>query len=130
MEFIIVHAIQVHPMALVRFNVLKDPSTRQKIEEITRHYPNKEEYFVDKLAQGIATIAAAFYPKDVIVRMSDFKTNEYANLIGGKDFEPHEENPMIGWRGASRYYSDQYKEAFGFTGFDLSSLSMRAIVFG
>ncbi|SMO69852.1 phosphoenolpyruvate synthase [Solitalea koreensis] len=111
-EFIITHFIQVHPMALVKFNELKDRSVKQKIEELTHHYPDKEQYFVDKLAQGIATIAAAFYPKEVIVRMSDFKTNEYANLIGGSDFEPKEENPMLGFRGASRYYNDLYKEGF------------------
>ncbi|UEG50794.1 phosphoenolpyruvate synthase [Ferruginibacter lapsinanis] len=111
-EFIITHAIQIHPMALVKFNELKDTAAKQKIEELTHHYPDKEKYFVDKLSQGVATIAAAFYPKDVIVRMSDFKTNEYANLIGGKDFEPEEENPMIGFRGASRYYNDLYKEGF------------------
>ena len=111
-EFIITHAIQIHPMALVKFNELKDAAVKQKIEELTHHYPDKEKYFVDKLAQGVATIAAAFYPKDVIVRMSDFKTNEYANLIGGKDFEPHEENPMIGFRGASRYYNDLYRDGF------------------
>jgi len=111
-EFIINHYIQIHPMALIKFNELKDQSVKQKIEELTHHYPNKEKYFVDKLAQGVATIAAAFYPKDVIVRMSDFKTNEYANLIGGKDFEPREENPMLGFRGASRYYNDLYKEGF------------------
>jgi len=79
---------------------------------LTHHYPKKELYFVDKLAQGIATIAAAFYPKDVIVRMSDFKTNEYANLLGGKAFEPAEENPMLGFRGASRYYHERYQQAF------------------
>ncbi len=111
-EFIITHAIQIHPMALVKFNELKDAGVIQQIEELTHHYPDKEKYFVDQLAQGVATIAAAFYPKDVIVRMSDFKTNEYANLIGGKDFEPAEENPMIGFRGASRYYNDLYKEGF------------------
>ena len=111
-EFIITHAVQIHPMALVKFNELKDASVKQKIEELTHHYPDKEKYFADRLAQGIATIAAAFYPKDVIVRMSDFKTNEYANLIGGLDFEPKEENPMIGFRGASRYYHDLYKEGF------------------
>lgn len=111
-EFIITHAIQIHPMALVKFNELEDEAVKQKIEELTHHYPDKEKYFVDKLAEGVATIAAAFYPKDVIVRMSDFKTNEYANLIGGKDFEPHEENPMIGFRGASRYYNDLYTEGF------------------
>ncbi|QEC65791.1 phosphoenolpyruvate synthase [Panacibacter ginsenosidivorans] len=112
-EFIITHSIQIHPMALVKFNELKDATVKQKIEELTHHYPDKEKYFIDKLAEGVASIAAAFYPKDVIVRMSDFKTNEYANLIGGKDFEPIEENPMIGFRGASRYYNDLYKEGFG-----------------
>jgi pyruvate,water dikinase len=111
-EFIITHSVQIHPMALVKFNELKDAAVKQEIEELTHHYPDKQQYFVDKLSQGIATIAAAFYPKDVIVRMSDFKTNEYANLIGGKDFEPHEENPMLGFRGASRYYNDLYKEGF------------------
>ncbi|MGN6264439.1 MAG: putative PEP-binding protein, partial [Ginsengibacter sp.] len=112
MEFIITHSIQIHPMALVRFNELNDAASKQQIEELTNHYPDKEKYFVDKLSQGIGTIAAAFYPKDVIVRMSDFKTNEYANLIGGKDFEPKEENLMLGFRGASRYYNDLYKEGF------------------
>ncbi|MDE3235819.1 MAG: phosphoenolpyruvate synthase [Bacteroidota bacterium] len=111
-EFIITHAIQIHPMALVKFHELKDETIKQKIEELTHHYPDKGKYFTDKLAEGIATIAAAFYPKDVIVRMSDFKTNEYANLIGGKDFEPKEENPMIGFRGASRYYNELYREGF------------------
>jgi pyruvate,water dikinase len=112
LEFIITHSIQVHPMALVKFNQLKDSDVKATIEGLTEGYPNKEHYFIDKLSQGVATIAAAFYPKDVIVRMSDFKTNEYANLIGGKEFEPHEENPMIGFRGASRYYNDLYKEGF------------------
>lgn len=112
MEFIITHFIQAHPMALVNFNNLADEKVKQQIQQLTRHYPDKEQYFTDKLAQGIATIAAAFYPKDVIVRMSDFKTNEYANLVGGKDFEPSEENPMIGFRGASRYYNDLYKPGF------------------
>lgn len=111
-EFIITHSVQIHPMALVKFNELKDREAKEKIEEITNHYPDKEKYFVDKLSQGVATIAAAFYPKDVIVRMSDFKTNEYANLIGGKEFEPQEENPMIGFRGASRYYNELYREGF------------------
>ncbi|MGH2565831.1 MAG: putative PEP-binding protein, partial [Ginsengibacter sp.] len=111
-EFIITHAIQIHPMALVKFNELKDAAVIAKIEKLTHHYPDKEKYFVDKLSQGVATIAAAFYPKDVIVRMSDFKTNEYANLIGGKDFEPDEENPMLGFRGASRYYNERYREGF------------------
>ena len=112
MELIITHFIQIHPMALVKFDALKDPSVKKQIEALTHHYADKKAYFIDKLSQGIATIAAAFYPKDVIVRMSDFKTNEYANLIGGKDFEPIEENPMLGFRGASRYYNDLYKEGF------------------
>ncbi len=112
MEFIITHFVQVHPMALIKYDELQDKSAKDKIEYITRQYTNKEQYFIDKLAEGIATITAAFYPKDVIVRMSDFKSNEYANLIGGKEFEPKEENPMIGFRGASRYYSDLYKEGF------------------
>jgi len=112
MEFIIMHTIKIHPMALVNFDKIKDVAIKNEIEKLTANYPNKEEYFVDQLTQGIATIAAAFYPKEVIVRMSDFKTNEYANLIGGKQFEPVEENPMLGFRGASRYYSDLYKEGF------------------
>ena len=112
MEFIITHKVKVHPMALVRFDELKDKSEKKEIEKITETYTDKKEYFVDKLSQGIATIAAAFYPKEVIVRLSDFKTNEYANLIGGKDFEPSEENPMLGFRGASRYYHDLYKDGF------------------
>ena len=91
---------------------MKDEELKNKIEELTHHYPDKKQYFVEKLAQGVGTIAAAFYPKDVIVRMSDFKTNEYANLIGGTSFEPKEENPMLGFRGASRYYNDLYKEGF------------------
>ena len=111
-EFIITHTVQIHPMALVKFAELKDASVKEKIEKLTHHYPDKEKYFVDKLSQGVATIAAAFYPKDVIVRMSDFKTNEYANLIGGKDFEPEEENPMLGFRGASRYYNERYRDGF------------------
>ena len=111
-EFIITHSIQVHPMALVNYASLKDEAAKKKIDELTRLYPDKQKYFVDKLAEGIATIAAAFYPKDVIVRLSDFKTNEYANLIGGAAFEPHEENPMLGFRGASRYYHESYREGF------------------
>ena len=112
MEFIITHFVQVHPMALIKFNELKDQAAKEKIESLTHHYPDKEQYFVDKLSQGIATIAAAFYPKDVIVRMSDFKTNEYANLVGGAQFEPEEENPMLGFRGASRYYNERYIDGF------------------
>lgn len=112
MEFIIAHSVQIHPMALVKFDALKDSNIKNRIEQLTNHYANKTDYFIDKLAEGIAVIAAAFYPKEVIVRLSDFKTNEYANLIGGIDFEPHEENPMLGFRGASRYYSDLYKDGF------------------
>jgi len=112
LEFIITHGVRVHPMALVKFADLKDTAAKKEIEEITRHYPDKQQYFVDQLSQAVATIAAAFYPKDVIVRMSDFKTNEYANLVGGKEFEPVEENPMIGFRGASRYYHELYKDGF------------------
>jgi len=111
-EFIISNYIQIHPLALARFNSLKDEEVIQKIKEITRAYSDKKQFFVDKLARGIAKIAAAFYPKDVIVRLSDFKTNEYANLIGGKYFEPEEHNPMLGFRGASRYYDPNYKDAF------------------
>jgi pyruvate,water dikinase len=112
LEFIITHSVQVHPMALVNFEQLKDAAVKKGIENISRHYTDKKQYFIDKLAEGIATIAAAFYPKDVIVRTSDFKTNEYANLLGGTQFEPHEENPMIGFRGASRYYNDLYRPGF------------------
>ncbi|WP_341524736.1 phosphoenolpyruvate synthase [Nostoc sp. UHCC 0302] len=111
-EFIIANQIQIHPMALIHFDLLKDEFVKAKIAEITALYDDKPQYFVDKLAQGIGRIAAAFYPKVVIVRMSDFKSNEYANLLGGQQFEPHEENPMLGWRGAARYYDQGYKEAF------------------
>ncbi len=111
-EFIISNYIQIHPLALARFDALEDEEVIQKIKEITRAYTDKKQFFVDKLARGIAKIAAAFYPKDVIVRLSDFKTNEYANLIGGKYFEPKEDNPMLGFRGASRYYDPNYKDAF------------------
>ena len=112
MEFIITHLVRVHPMALVRFDSLKDAAVKKEISDITASYAVRTDYFIDKLSQGIATIAAAFYPKEVIVRLSDFKTNEYANLIGGKDFEPQEENPMLGFRGASRYYSELYRDGF------------------
>jgi pyruvate,water dikinase len=112
LEFIINHFIQIHPMALARFDELKDERVKQKIESLTHHYADKKQFFIERLAQGIGTIAAAFYPKDAIVRLSDFKTNEYAHLIGGTDFEPKEENPMLGFRGASRYYSDLYKDGF------------------
>ncbi len=112
MEFIINNVIQIHPMALVKFNELKDHDAKEKIALLTQQYGRKEDYFIDLLAQAVGTVAAAFYPKDVIVRMSDFKTNEYANLIGGKQFEPHEGNPMLGFRGASRYYSPLYRAGF------------------
>lgn len=111
-EFIINNHIQIHPLALINFNKLKDQSAKRKIAKITRAYKNKSDYFVDKLAEGVAQIGAAFYPKEVIFRLSDFKSNEYANLIGGQEFEPEEANPMIGWRGASRYYSEEYQQAF------------------
>jgi pyruvate,water dikinase len=111
-EFIIANQIQIHPMALIHYDLLKDEFAKAKIAEITALYDEKPQYFVDKLAQGIGRIAAAFYPKPVIVRMSDFKSNEYANLLGGRQFEPHEENPMLGWRGAARYYDEGYREAF------------------
>jgi pyruvate,water dikinase len=113
MEFTISNSLQIHPMALVKFDTLPDTPEKKQIEALTRHYPNKKQFFIDKLAESIALVAAAFYPKDVIVRMSDFKTNEYAKLLGGKLFEPHEENPMLGFRGASRYYNDRYREGFG-----------------
>lgn len=111
-EFIIDSHIRIHPLALLQFDEIKDVATRKQIESLTQGYKDKSEYFVDKLTEGISVIAAAFYPNDVIIRFSDFKTNEYANLIGGTQFEPAENNPMIGWRGASRYYSDSYKAAF------------------
>jgi pyruvate,water dikinase len=112
MEFIINNTIKIHPMALVNFESLEDKSTRRQIEALTRGYADKTVYFVEQLARGIAKIAASQYPEPVIVRMSDFKTNEYADLIGGQGFEPAEENPMLGFRGASRYYSEHYREGF------------------
>ena len=112
MEFIISNAIGIHPMALKHYNTINDSSVKTNIENITKLYHNKENFFIHKLAESTAKIAAAFYPKVVIVRMSDFKSNEYANLIGGKQFEPDEENPMIGFRGASRYYHPMYQDAF------------------
>ena len=112
-EFIINSYIKIHPNAILKFNQLKDEKAKRMILKMTTGYKNKRQFFVDKLAEGIGQIAAAFYPKDVIVRLSDFKTNEYAELIGGRQFEPTEANPMIGWRGASRYYSSGFKDAFG-----------------
>ncbi|MUL38591.1 phosphoenolpyruvate synthase [Gloeocapsopsis dulcis] len=110
-EFIIANHIQVHPLALLNYDKL-DQFIQAKIAELTALYDDKPQYFVDKLAQGVGRIAAAFYPKPVIVRMSDFKSNEYANLLGGNQFEPDEENPMLGWRGAARYYDAGYRAGF------------------
>ncbi|HLP87509.1 MAG TPA: phosphoenolpyruvate synthase [Nostocaceae cyanobacterium] len=112
MEFIIANHIKAHPLALLHFDQLEDELAKYKIAELTAQYEDKAQFFVDQLAQGIGAIAAAFYPKPVIVRLSDFKSNEYANLLGGRQFEPKEENPMIGWRGASRYYDPRYREGF------------------
>lgn len=113
MEFIITNSIRIHPMALVKFATLPDSLDKQAIDAITRHQQDKKQYFVEQLSEAVALVAAAFYPREVIVRMSDFKTNEYAQLLGGKMFEPHEENPMLGFRGASRYYHPNYREGFG-----------------
>jgi pyruvate, water dikinase len=112
MEFIISTYIKIHPLALIDFDKLADAQAKAEIERLTAGYADKPQFFVDKLAQGVAMIAAAFYPKEVILRLSDFKTNEYANLIGGRAYEPAEENPMIGFRGASRYYHPRYQAGF------------------
>ncbi|PIQ24560.1 phosphoenolpyruvate synthase [bacterium (Candidatus Blackallbacteria) CG17_big_fil_post_rev_8_21_14_2_50_48_46] len=112
MEFIINNAIKIHPNALVHYDSLEEDETRKIIQQMTRGYADKKRYFIDQLAYGVAKIAASQYPRQVIVRMSDFKTNEYANLIGGQAYEPIEENPMLGFRGASRYYSEEYKQGF------------------
>ena len=111
-EFIVNSYIKIHPNALIHFDKLKDEKARKEIMRLTSGYKSKTQFYIDKLAEGIATISAAFYPKPVILRFSDFKTNEYANLIGGTQFEPKEENPMIGWRGASRYYDPKFRDAF------------------
>jgi pyruvate, water dikinase len=113
LEFIINNSIRIHPMALVKYGELADEQVKAQIDALTNHHHNKEAYFIEKLSEAVAIIGAAFYPKDVIVRMSDFKSNEYANLIGGQGFEPKEENPMLGFRGASRYYNPRYREGFG-----------------
>jgi pyruvate,water dikinase len=121
-EFIISSHIGIHPLALIHYGELKERAAKEpEIRELTEtidsltatHPTDKRAFFIDRLAQGIGRIAAGFYPRDVIVRLSDFKTNEYANLIGGHLYEPVESNPMIGWRGASRYYDERFKEAFG-----------------
>jgi len=116
-EFIINSYIKIHPLALINYDKLKKDKklTREEIKEIetiTEGYKDKKQFFIDKLTEGVGIIAAAFYPKDTIIRLSDFKSNEYANMIGGRLFEPEEDNPMIGWRGASRYYSKEYRPAF------------------
>ncbi len=112
MEFVVNNIIKIHPLALAHFEDVEDKGARKRIKELTRGYEDKPEYFVEHLARGLAHIAAPQYPNRVIVRMSDFKTNEYADLIGGAQYEPEEENPMLGWRGASRYYSEDYKDGF------------------
>jgi pyruvate,water dikinase len=112
-EFIINNYIGVHPLALLRHRELRDRELTEAIRRKIMGYDDEEEFFIRKLSYGIGRIAAAFYPQKVIVRFSDFKSNEYFHLLGGKHFEPQEENPMIGWRGAARYYSPEYKEAFG-----------------
>jgi pyruvate,water dikinase len=122
MEFIVSNFVKIHPMALIHPERVADPKARVEIERLTAGRADKPGYFVDKLAQGVAMIAAAFHPKDVILRLSDFKTNEYAGLLGGAAFEPREENPMIGFRGASRYYHPRYRE-----GFALECLAMRKV---
>jgi len=122
MEFVVSNHIKIHPMALVHYDTLADERAKHLIAEITAGYQRKTEYFVDRLARGLGRIAAAYHPHPVIVRMSDFKTNEYANLIGGAAFEPKEENPMLGFRGASRYYSPRYRD-----GFALECLAIRRL---
>jgi pyruvate,water dikinase len=112
MEFVVSEHIRAHPMALVHPERVEDPAARAELEALTADYPDGASYFVDRLASGIATLAAPFHPKPVILRLSDFKTNEYAKLLGGEPFEPTEENPMLGWRGASRYYDPGYRDGF------------------
>jgi pyruvate,water dikinase len=112
-EFIINNYIQAHPMALINYDNLEDAELKKSIDELTIGYESPEDYYVNKLCYGLSRIASTFYPYEVIIRFSDFKSNEYRNLLGGKYYEPDEENPMIGWRGASRYYADNFKEAFG-----------------
>ncbi len=111
-EFILADKIRIHPLALYHFRKIKDKKLKNEIDRLTYGYKDKKQYFIDELAEGISQIAAAFYPKPVIVRLSDFKTNEYAALVGGELFEPKESNPMLGWRGASRYYDEKFRPAF------------------
>ncbi|MEL5848759.1 MAG: putative PEP-binding protein, partial [Candidatus Igneacidithiobacillus chanchocoensis] len=122
MEFVINETIKAHPLALLHPEKVKDPAARAAIDRLLRGYPDGASFFVQRLAEGIGTIAAAFWPKPVVVRMSDFKSNEYASLIGGADFEPDESNPMIGFRGASRYAHPAYAE-----GFRLECLAMKRV---
>jgi pyruvate,water dikinase len=122
MEFIISEAIKVHPMALIHPERIEDPAERAEVMRLTAGYARPADYFVEKLAEGVGTIAAAFHPKPVIVRLSDFKTNEYAALIGGRAFEPVEANPMLGFRGAARYAHPAYEE-----GFALECAAMRRV---
>src|SRR3990167_10383962 len=110
-EFIITESIGIHPLAILNFRK-QPPAVKKEIQRRSAGYKSPRDFYVENLAEGIGTIAAAFYPKDVILRFSDFKSNEYANLIGGHLYEPKEENPMIGWRGAARYYSEKFKPAF------------------
>lgn len=111
-EFIITNHIKIHPLALINYDKIEDKKVKKQIDDLTNGYTDKKQFFIDKLAEGVGRISAAFYPNDVIVRMSDFKTNEYANLIGGREYEPVEANPMIGWRGTSRYYDENFEPAF------------------
>lgn len=120
LEFAINNSIKAHPMALLKFDELKNEDEKQEIQRLTEAYENKERYFIEKLSMAVGTIAASFHPREVIVRMSDFKSNEYADLLGGSQFEPDEENPMLGFRGASRYYNEKYRD-----GFRLECLAMR-----
>jgi pyruvate, water dikinase len=122
LEFVINNSIRVHPLALVKYDEINNKKTKKAIEKLTTGYNDKKDYFIDKLSMAVGKIAAAFYPNDVIVRMSDFKTNEYADLIGGSQFEPEEENPMVGFRGASRYYHEIYAD-----GFALECRAMRVV---
>jgi Phosphoenolpyruvate synthase/pyruvate phosphate dikinase len=122
MEFIIENEIRIHPMAVAHPERVKDEESRQQIRALSENYPDPAQFFVERLALGIARLAAPYYPRPVIVRLSDFKSNEYAKLIGGKDFEAQEENPMLGFRGASRYYSDRYRD-----GFDLECRALRRV---
>jgi pyruvate,water dikinase len=111
-EFIINDVVRAHPMALLKYDQIQDRKAKSEIDQLTRGYASRGDFFVEKLSEGVAMIAAAFYPNPVIVRLSDFKSNEYANLVGGRQFEPEEENPMLGFRGASRYCDERYREGF------------------